>query len=651
MWWKRVAARLRRVNTSTTRATDGSVQIHETRRFKGLPMSVQKEVNDIIENECREQFIRCHDATQRPYETLNQMQERSGKIVPAILNNVNGPASLVERVSDAIGFRDFGGSGQGRMGGMSNMSWMTGVNGQDPSMNNMASPNLYLTPGEATSIYSNKGLPEIIIDKKSRSMILNGVKIKNKKLSPEQLEKINDAMVKTGLHIAMADALADALVYSGSILFPMFRGDNPITMTLDVPTLARAGVVKKNCIERWVKLDRWNTVHFPNWNPTSEDFLKPKYFYIPFMGTDVNSSRIARIVPSPQRGYWGVMMTMGWGVSDIVGWIEAVFNYMNTMRAIPTMIQQMSLLARTFNVDGPLAMEGSMLLDQMADEDTIRVRNASVLNPINLDVVGELKAIERNFSEVPELLTFIRQDLAAKAGFLEEGLFTIKKSGMGGGNDKKQPWTRQEETNRIMYSKIQQQLKPVAMLHIINTLGLDRDVMQALEYTEICFDEQKITDVEDKVKVTEATTKGFFDAVAGGMPLQDAADMVSQLSGGLFNIDADLRRRLEERQEIIDQRETEEHEANIASINATTQAALIADDGTETSESTSTGADGKKTVTKKTNQRKHKVLSSASGENQGNSYADPMEQRKHEKVGGAGTKKQGIKKARNKIVG
>ncbi len=464
---------------------------------------------------------------------------------------------------------------------------------------------------------------------------------------------VEENMVKTGLAKAVSDSVRDSLTYSGSVLFPFFKNDSPVSMTMPVQQLARFGIVGKECIERWTVLDRWNTVHFPNWNPTSADFLKPKYFYVPFLGCDVHSSRIARIVTAPQPGYWGVMMNMGWGISDIPSWLEAVFNYYNVMQAIPTMISQLSLLARTFNIDGPLAMEGAMVLDAQSQEDTIGVRQASALNPVNLDVVGDLKAIQRDFGQVPELCRLIRQDVAAKAGFLEDALFTVEKKGMGGNDKGEANWGRQNETMSYLYSDVQCQLKPIAMLQVINALGLGRDVLKALPYTEICFNEQRVTNADEKAAILESGTKGLFDLVASGISLPDAAELVEQLSGGLMTIDGELRGRLEERQEMIDEREQEAHDAEMASMQAQTDSAMVADAGTETTESSSTGADGKKTTTKKINQRNPTVLSSAPGKKEGHSYSDPLKQKSMERVShkGSGTRKQGMQKARNKIKG
>lgn len=609
MWYDDVRRIIYRSSTTSGRTSDGKVQVNEQNSFKGLPLTTHHEINAIVEAENKENFKRISGSK---FATLDEVSERSSKKMPEVMNSVHGPASLIERVGDAIGYRDMFTSNTVR-GGISNNSWNSGVYGKDPSLNNSLSHNIYITPMEASAIYGQNGLPTRIINKKSKSLLLNGVRLVNSRLSVKQLEAVQERMIATDFLKAVSDSIRDSLTFAGALLFPMFNNDAPLSLTLPIQTLLNYGVIKKDCITRWITLDRWNTVHYPNWNPTAEDFRKPKYFYVPFLGVDVHSSRTARIVTAPQPGYWGALMNMGWGASDIPGWIESVYNYYNVMHSIPTMVNQMSLLVRTFNVDGPLALEGAMILDQVSDEETLRVREASPLNPINMDVVGELKAVQRDFGQVPELVRLIRQDVAAKAGLLEQALFTVDPKGMGGGAGTQQPWTTQEETNRFAYTDIQQQLRSLAKIQIIDALGTDKEVLDALPFTEVKFDSQKITEIEDRIKVVSAITKGFFDSSAGGMPIQDAAELMEQLSGGTFSIDSELYDRLEARQKVIDRREEEKHEAEIKALKVTSDDA----------------------------------------HSEGHSYEDPLEQRSKEKVSkpGIGTQKQGIAKASGKKVG
>jgi hypothetical protein len=334
------------------------------------------------------------------------------------MNNYKTNSPLTQTVRDAI----------------MNMPTSTGVMGQDPSTANAVSPNVWISPGEAAAIYSQKGIPEMIIRKKSQSVLLNGVKIKNPRLSASQIDSVQEDMVRNGLANKIADCLRDSLVYGGALLFPMFKKDTPISMNLPVEGLMRYGIVGKGCIDWMVSLDRWNTVHIPNWNPTARDFLYPRQYYVPFLGCDVSGQRCARIVTAPQAGYWGVLMTLGWGISDIPGWIQSIYNYSNVMQALPNMIAQMSILARTINVDGIAAMEGGLLLEELIKQNTVRVREMSVNNPITMDVIGTIQAIQRDFKEVPNLVRLIRQDAAAKAGIPEELFWSSERGAFSSGD-------------------------------------------------------------------------------------------------------------------------------------------------------------------------------------------------------------------------
>ena len=89
--------------------------------------------------------------------------------------------------------------------------------------------------------------------------------------------------------------------------------------------------------------------------------------------------------------------------------MREIINYKNAVNTLPVMIQQMSILARTIPIDGILASEGANALDALTEQNTIKVREMSLENPINLDLMGELHAINRDFAEVPSLIR-LRQD-------------------------------------------------------------------------------------------------------------------------------------------------------------------------------------------------------------------------------------------------
>jgi hypothetical protein len=622
-WYKDVWRLINSHRTSTGRTADGLRTIRDPGTFRSLSLSKQESVNAIIEEHQKQNVRRVLGE----YDTLADVKLRSSKIMPAILTNFGGDAPLLKRVRDSIMSRDISPYSGGGLGGVSNSASQSGVFGQDPALANRVTPNIWIAPMEAAAIFSQKGVPETIIRKKSQSILLNGVKIKNPKLTPDQLERVKDSVLETALDHKIAESIRDSLVQGGGLLYPMFKRDTPGTMGLPIQALAKLGIVGKGCIDYYTSLDRWNVVHIPNWNPTQKDYLDPQFYYVPFLGADVAGARCGRIVTAPQASYWGNLMTLGWGISDIPGWIESVYNYYNVMQSIPTMINQMSILARTFNVDGLLATEGAAIMDAVDFDETVRIRQVSVNNPINMDVIGDLKAIQRDFKQVPELVRLIRQDAAAKANIPEELIWSSERGAFSSGDQTDSAYEKQSEGTRYIHIDVAKQLKRVAQLAVINALGLDRDVLKALPYTTIEFDNPRLTNAKDKAEVAGHVMKGIFDMVASGVPVDVAVDIGRQMSDNEFIVSNETMLKLHERQMTKDARETEKHEKEME----------LMDKQIETTGQTPEGS--------VTTGKPAKAVK-PDGEKKGHSYKDPLEQKQHEKVGSGS--KQGIQKAEHK---
>jgi hypothetical protein len=521
------------------------------------------------------------------------------------------------------------------MDGIANLPTMTGVPGQDPTTSSYVTPNIYIGPQEAMAVYSQKGLPETIINKKGKSPLLNGVKIKNPKLSPEQHDIIRDDMVKNGFAGSAVESIILSLIYGGALLFPMFKRDTPLSMNLPMETLLRYDIVGKGCVDRIVALDRWNCVHIPNWNPTSQDFLYPKQYYIPFLGTHVSGERCARIVTGQQYGYWAVLMTLGWGLSDIPGWIESVYNYYNVMAALPTMIAQMSVVVRSINVDSIMATEGYDLLNSVDLETTVKVRESSINNPINIDVVGELKAIQRDFKEVPNLVRLIRQDVGSRANIPEELLWSTERGAFSSGDSTEGAQEKQWESIKYLHRDVASQLRKVAMIEVVNALGKGRDVLSALPYTVIEFDNPVVANAETRSKILANTGKAILDISASTMPLDAAVESISENSDDEFKVPADVMEVLRSRQVERDAWEKERHEKEMALLDA--QVDLLKEQARHVGDAPSGDSSGSK----------GKILTSSS---QGHGYSR-LDQKKHEKTRGTAARRESLQRREGKNAG
>jgi hypothetical protein len=611
-YWREIWRMINGADTSTY--FDGeAVRIKRNDRFKALPAAKQSLINDRIENEQKTLMLQYY----KKMDSLDDVKKRSGELVPRIINNYKTSKPLSRSVMDSI----------------ANVPTATGIKGQDPATINYVVPNVYISPQEAAAIYSQKGLPETIINKKGKSPLLNGMKIKNPKLSPAQHDIIRDDMVKIGFANGNVNGIIQGLLYGGALVFPMFKRDTPFSMGLPVETLLKYDIIGKGCISHIVVLDRWNCVHIPNWNPTSQDFLYPKYYYIPFLGAHVSGERCSRIVTGQQYGYWAVLMTLGWGISDIPGWIESVYNYYNVMSAIPTMIAQMSVVVRSMNVDGILATEGSNIMADIDLENTIKVRESSVNNPIDLDVIGELKAIQRDFKEVPNLVRLIRQDVGGRANIPEELLWSSERGAFSSGDPTEGAQEKQWESIKYLHRDVAYQLKNIAMIEVVNALGKGRDVLSALPYTTIEFDNPVVANAETRSKILANTSEAIFNVVSATLPLDAAARTISENSDDEFKIPADVMEALRERQAELDRREKEKYGKEMALLDA--QIALT-EEQAEHAGDVPAGA-GKPGG-------KGKILASSSG---GHGYSR-LDQKKHEKSRGTSARREGLQRMKGK---
>lgn len=617
----------RQENQTIVRCTDS---------FKAMPLRVQERINKKIEDAELTNVKKIMPDVVGAGEIRERVRDR---LTPVILNTYHSKGTLISRVHDIM--PGFGvpranpgpqGFGQGWVGNATNGGGMPGV---DPAHDLRVVPNVWISPAEANAIYSQKGIPELIIKKKSQSILINGVRIRNPYLTPDQLNKVRDNMIRLELADHIAQATNWSLVYGGSLMFPMFRDDSPVSMHLPMKALLKAGIVKKNCIDRFVTLDRWNVVHIPQWNPTAADFLNPKQYFIPFLGCDVSGDRCARVVTAPQAGYLGNIMTLGWGISDMNGWYESVLNYMTVMSTIPTMINQMSILARTINVDGVLATEGELILDEVAEQDTIRVRHSSTVDdPINLDVIGNLQAIQRDFKEVPELMRLIRQDFCARANIPEELILSSERGAFSSGDTTEGALEKQWEAIKYIHRDVARQLRYITYLIVIDALGVDREVMKALPYTTIEFDNPALTDAAKKAKFFKEMTEGYFNEVSGLMPAHDALKIASDVGETDFPVDSDVIEELKKRQAKLDKQADEKHELEMQLLQAQVEQTQNA---AQAAANPAPGANGGKTAPKP----------KKDSDGKGHSYSNRLEQRQHEKVSGQGKSFERIQKAQS----
>ena len=561
-------------NMSVKHYQNGKVAITDSRNFKGMKLSdletAQKLVADAAEADTKELAKKCGI---KEIETLDSITKRANQNIGVIMDCLQSKTPMT-----AEEIRKKAQSPRGIRDSIINGRWNVN-NGIDPSRSNLSLPNVYISPWEANSLYSQKGIFETVINKKSKSILLNGCNLENTHLTQKQIDLVKERMEVHDFKNILAENTLTSLVYGGSLCFPLFKKDTPVTTTLSLASLLRLGVLKKDCIDYFVNLDRWNTFIVPPYNPTQKDFLRPEVYTIPFLGSDVHHSRCARVVTAKQAGYWGQILNQGWGISDLCGYLQSGMNYKVAVQSLPLMIQQMSILARTVNVDGVLATEGANALDNLVEQDTIRTREASPDNPITMDVLGDIKSINRNFGQVPELIRLLRQDFASDAVLPEPLLFSSEKGNFSSGDDTQGNLFKQNESVQMIHKELEPQFKQLAKIMIIDALGTDDEIIKALPYTQIHFDQPVIANALERAQIGKHHSETVFNYVSARLPIDIAVEMADKNVSSDMRTTADILEKLRNIQTKGDenddkrvQLELEQKEADIEQTNAQTKA-------------------------------------------------------------------------------
>ena len=516
-------------NMSVKHYQNGKVVVTDSVRFKGMPMSMLEEAQTLVEKAVKEDTEATARKSGIQLDSVKSVSDRANQNIGIIMDCLqsNKPMTAEE-------IRKKAQSPQGIRDSIVNGRWNIN-NLTDPSRANLSLPNIYISPWEANSLYSQKGIFETIINKKSKSILLNGCNLENNHLTQKQIDLVKEKMEVHNFKNILAESTLTSLVYGGALTFPLFKKDTPVTTALNLNALLKLGVLGKDCIDYFVQLDRWNTFIIPPYNPTQKDFLRPDVYTIPFLGSDVYHGRCARVVTAKQAGYWGQVLNQGWGISDLCGYLQSGMNYKVAVQSLPLMIQQMSILARTVNVDGVLATEGSNALDGLIEANTIRTREASPDNPVTMDVLGDIKSINRNFGQVPELIRLLRQDLASDAVLPEPLLFSSEKGNFSSGDDTQGNLFKQNESVQMIHKDLECQFKQLAKIMVIDALGTDKDVIEALPYTQIHFDQPVIANALERAQIGKFHSETVFNLVSARLPIDVAVEMADK------NVSSDMR--------------------------------------------------------------------------------------------------------------
>lgn len=382
----------------------------------------------------------------------------------------------------------------------------------DPSVYTHASIPVMFGPIEASSRYASGGLPGQIIDKKSHAMCLQGATFvaygSSDLWTTEKIQKLTDAAATTGFNDVCGDAICEAFVYGGSIIYPMFRYDSPSRYLANLEHTH----LERGCITQWKHVDRWNITIVPNWIVTAKDYLQPETLYIPQGAIEINTSRTAIVRPRPQP-YWIAMLNFGWCPSDFEGWIRAYNGYEITCMSIPVMAQQMSLVLYRLPLDQLNATLGADKVKELMQINEQKMREWSAVNPKAVNMIGEVEVVDRTYSGFEQFIGGMKSDLAAQCGLPEPTLWHTPNKGFS--DNTTESLLKQSETLRMLQHFIERSMRPATNALIAHVFGTDSAEWAARDNVCMTFTRPEIATEKDKAEMGArfaATVSSFCQA-------------------------------------------------------------------------------------------------------------------------------------------
>ena len=419
----------------------------------------------------------------------------------------------------------------------------------DPSVYTHSQIPVMLGPWEGSSVYAPGGLPATIIDKKARGMVMHGASFKseNKEVwTNDKIEQMEAAAEITGFNDEVSDASADAYIYGGSILYPVFQRDTPSSYLRDLNKTR----LEKGCIKRWASTDRWNTVVVPSYIVTDEDYLHPRTLYIPQGSLEINTSRVAMIKPK-QVPYWVSLYNIGWAPSDMAGWLRAYYGYEITCQSIPVMAQQMSLILYKMPLDALNATIGPEKVKELMQINEQKMAEWSAVDPKAVNMVGDVEVVDRTYSGFEQFIGAMKSNLASQAELPEPVLWHTPNKGFS--DNTTESLLKQSETLQMKQRFLERCLKPCTDALIAHVFGTDSDEWKHRSELKMTFSKPVISTEKDLAEVGARFAASVSSFVNAGVSPDTAIELSSQFFPTVKVTDEILRMAKESYEKVMQQ--------------------------------------------------------------------------------------------------
>ena len=271
--------------------------------------------------------------------------------------------------------------------------------------------------------YAEYGIVQTLVEQPVSDAFSKGFDISTEQLDTEQKKKLDTYLEKYQIVQTIQQAFIWARLYGGGGIV-VLTDQNP-SLPLDV------SAIKEDTPLEFVAADMWELYkdNYKIWNPWNTDEDK-KYSYY---GINLHKSRVLPIKGKEPPSFIRPRLR-GWGMSELERVVRSINSYLKNQDLIFELLDEAKIDVYQLN-----GFNTAMLTAKgtKGAEERVRISNSlkNYLNALILDTNDKYEQKQLSFNGLSDILTQIRQGVAADLKMPMTKLFGVSAAGFNSGED------------------------------------------------------------------------------------------------------------------------------------------------------------------------------------------------------------------------
>lgn len=280
-----------------------------------------------------------------------------------------------------------------------------------------------------SQVYAEHGIVQTLVDQPVDDGFRAGFEIKSSQLDADDIEKIMQYMEKHGVIRSIMQAIKWARLYGGGAVL-IFTNQNPQNK-LRIDAISRTDPLEFRSVDMWeLFFETQNSIGVATVGGALGANMQDHYDYY---GTPVHESHVLRIIGKEAPSFIRPRLR-GWGMSELERLVRSLNQYLKNQDLIFQLLDEAKV-----DVYGIKGYNNALLTSVGTNAIERRVQMANRLKSFNsaitMDVTDTYEQKQITFAGLADILTQIRQGIAADLKMPMTKLFGISAAGFNSGED------------------------------------------------------------------------------------------------------------------------------------------------------------------------------------------------------------------------